>query len=149
MTSPQTIILPSSLNVHHSESRRRSERHIVHITGINRHVRLGWRGNRFRRRAVGIQDLDLESGQVDEILRALRPVPAAAVDDEVHLDALALLDAVEKRAVVLLEAELDGIRILRRRVDVVADDDVALGESARKSLDGEDLLDNSCIIKEL
>ena len=87
---------------------RKSKRHVVYCTGIFRKIRLGGSGNGLGRRAVRIENLDLEPCQVGEILDlALRIRPLAAVDGKANLRALSLANRVEHGSGVLLERERD------------------------------------------
>ena len=85
---------------------RKSKRHVVYRTGIFRKIGLGGSGNGLGRRAVRVEDLDLEAGEVGEILDlALRIRPLAAVDGKANLRALSLANRVEHGGGVLLERE--------------------------------------------
>ena len=87
---------------------RISKRHVVYRTGIFRKIGLGGSGNGLGRRAVRIKNLDLEAGEVGEILDlALGIRPLAAVDGKANLRALSLANRVEHGGGVLLERERD------------------------------------------
>ena len=126
---------------------RKSKRHVVYCTGIFRKIRLGGSGNGLGRRAVRVEDLDLEAGEVGEVLDLPLGIrPLAAVDGKANLGALALAHGVEHGGGVLLERKCNMVGPLRLGPNIICHNDIALSESARKSLELKHLLDNACIL---